>query len=263
MVASESLKRHGCHVSIPAARGRARRRHPVPTAHWAGRHRHRPRSEIGRHARHNRSSGSAAEVTPANPNVHILSVQIARRRRLRAGSRHPGELSTIPADSSPLGAGRTLNRGSARLGVGGIRRCAVFGIGEIGVVLGSGDGEIGGGARIGEEAGVTGVVVGLRIGCRSGVAGCRAFGSAGRGRIGLRLVVASIGLAAGIGVAVDIELRPALHSSAGRVSGLPASLLGILAAKRGPDPSDPGRDAGTGGKKKGSPDSLFIVCPAC
>ena len=61
---------------------------------------------------------------------------------------------------SPLGAGRTRNRGSARLGVSGIRRSAVFGVAGFCRCARSGDGGIGGSARIGEES------VGEKIGRR-------------------------------------------------------------------------------------------------
>ncbi len=47
----------------------------------------------------------------------------------------------------------------------------------------------------------------------------RTFGSAGRRRIGPQLALTSIGLAAGTGVAVGIELRSALHRSAGVAPG--------------------------------------------
>ena len=92
----------------------------------------------------------------------------------------------------------------------------------------------------GKRRAVQGSVIGLEIGRRTGgisdrwavegsiLGRCyiaplglgRAFGSTGRRRIGPRSVVASTSFAAGIGDAVGIEVRQALHRSAGVTAGL-------------------------------------------
>ena len=99
-----------------AARTPTRRHHQVQAAHWVGGYRHRLRS------------GTRCRLF----NGGLTDLLLIPHRHPERMSSRPCEKSSLPSaitafcQRSPLGVRFTRNRGSARMGDAGIRRCARF-----------------------------------------------------------------------------------------------------------------------------------------